>query len=183
QVALALPESLHLMPYWNETAMACVANGSWNGTMKNFPLASQREKGKRLFLALWFPFLPTDRLRRAALPDTKPELPLVVTNRVANALRLSAVDAKAAKLGLFPGMALTDARARVESLEVVAAEVELDAALLNRLAHWCERYTPLVALDLPYGLILDITGTSEEHTSELQQRQNLVCRPLRVKIT
>lgn len=81
-----------------------------------------------------------------------------MTDRIANALRLSAVDAKAAKLGLFPGMALTDARARVEGLEVVAAEVELDAALLNRLAHWCERYTPLVALDLPYGLILDITG-------------------------
>lgn len=138
--------------------MACVANGSWNGTMKNFPLAPQREKGKRLFLALWIPFLPTDRLRRVALPDTQPELPLVVTDRVANALRLSAVDAKAAKLGLFPGMALTDARARVEGLEVVKAEPELDASLLNRLAYWCERYTPLIAFDQPYGLILDITG-------------------------
>ncbi len=55
-------------------------------------------------------------------------------------------------------MALTDARARVERLEVAAAAPEQDAALLKRLAHWCERYTPLVAYDEPHGLMLDITG-------------------------
>ncbi len=57
-------------------------------------------------------------------------MPLVVTERTANALRLTAVDAKAAKLGLFPGMALTDARARVERLDVATAAPERDAALL-----------------------------------------------------
>lgn len=82
----------------------------------------------------------------------------MVTERTANALRLTAVDAGAAKLGLFPGMALTDARARVERLEVAAAAPGHDAALLKRLAHWCERYTPLVAFDEPHGLMLDITG-------------------------
>ncbi|MHC5231469.1 Y-family DNA polymerase [Brucella sp. LJL56] len=81
-----------------------------------------------------------------------------MTERTANALRLTAVDATAAKLGLFPGMALTDARARVERLEVAAAAPDHDAALLKRLAHWCERYTPLVAFDEPHGLMLDITG-------------------------
>ncbi|WP_139975101.1 DNA polymerase Y family protein [Ochrobactrum sp. CGA5] len=111
-----------------------------------------------MFLALWFPFLPTDRLRSSAPPDGKPRLPLIVTERTANALRLTAVDAAAAKLGLFPGMALTDARARVERLEVAAAAPEHDTALLKRLAHWCERYTPLVAFDQPHGLMLDITG-------------------------
>jgi len=82
----------------------------------------------------------------------------VVTERIANALRLTAVDAWAAKLGLYPGMALTDARARVETLAVVEAAPQHDDALLNRLAHWCERYTPLVALDPPHGLMLDVTG-------------------------
>ena len=86
--------------------------------------------------------------------------PLVVAERTANALRLTAVDAEAARLGLFPGMALTDARARVERLEVTTAAPERDAALLKRLAHWCERYTPLVAFDQPHGLMLDITGCS-----------------------
>ncbi|NKE76082.1 DNA polymerase Y family protein [Ochrobactrum sp. MC-1LL] len=111
-----------------------------------------------MFLALWFPFLPTDRLRRAVPHDGRERLPLVVTERTANALRLTAVDAAAARLGLFPGMALTDARARVERLDVATAAPQHDAAMLKRLAHWCERYTPLVALDEPHGLMLDITG-------------------------
>ncbi|MGP3713447.1 Y-family DNA polymerase [Brucella sp. RRSP16] len=111
-----------------------------------------------MFLALWFPFLPTDRLRRAVPHDGRERPPLVVTERTANALRLTAVDAAAARLGLFPGMALTDARARVERLEVATAVPEQDAALLKRLVHWCERYTPLVAYDEPHGLMLDITG-------------------------
>ncbi|WP_176036620.1 Y-family DNA polymerase [Brucella tritici] len=81
-----------------------------------------------------------------------------MTERTANALRLTAVDAEAARFGLFPGMALTDARARVERLEVATAAPDHDAALLKRLAHWCERYTPLVAFDEPHGLMLDITG-------------------------
>ncbi|MBB5700289.1 protein ImuB [Ochrobactrum daejeonense] len=126
--------------------------------MKPSNSAQENATAERFFLALWFPFLPTDRLRRAAPPDGKPRLPLVVTERTANALRLTAVDGEAARLGLFPGMALTDARARVERLEVTVTKQESDAALLKRLAHWCERYTPLVAFDPPHGLMLDITG-------------------------
>ncbi len=29
---------------------------------------------------------------------------------------------------------------------------------LNAIADWCDRFTPLVALDPPHGLFLDITG-------------------------
>ena len=145
-------------PCWSATATAHADNGSWNGTMKPLNLVHENGTAERLFLALWFPFLPTDRLRRAVPHDGRERPPLVVTERTANALRLTAVDAAAARLGLFPGMALTDARARVERLEVAAAAPEQDAALLKRLAHWCERYTPLVAYDEPHGLMLDITG-------------------------
>lgn len=126
--------------------------------MKASNLEPSNKAAERVFLALWFPFLPTDRLRKYTRPDGTEQLPLVVTERTANALRLTAVDAQAVKLGLFPGMALTDARARVEKLDVATAAPERDSTLLKRLAHWCERYTPLVALDQPHGLMLDITG-------------------------
>ena len=33
-----------------------------------------------------------------------------------------------------------------------------DKLLLDRLADWCDRYTPLVAFDEPHGLLLDMTG-------------------------
>ena len=82
----------------------------------------------------------------------------------------------AAKLGLFPGMALTDARARIESLEVVAANPEQDALLLKRLAFWFERYTPLVAFDQPHGLMLDITGCTHLFGGLAAMRTDIVQR-------
>ena len=41
---------------------------------------------------------------------------------------------------------------------VEEADEAADHALLEKLADWCDRYTPLVALDPPHGLFLDISG-------------------------
>lgn len=115
----------------------------------------------RRYLALWFPFLPTDRLRRERRvarfggPD---EAPLVVVETQHNALRLVDCDANAVQLGLTRGLTLADARARLPALVAVEAEPEADQRLIDRLAAFCDRFTPLVALDQPHGLLLDITG-------------------------
>lgn len=74
------------------------------------------------------------------------------------ALRLVALNGAAAALGLAPGLALADARARFPDLLVSEAEPEAEARLLARFADACERYTPLLALDGPEGLLLDVTG-------------------------
>lgn len=76
------------------------------------------------------------------------------------ARRLASVAPEAAALGLAPGMALADARARVPALTVVPHDPAADAAWLDRIAQGCARYTPLVALDAPDGLILDIAGAA-----------------------
>lgn len=44
------------------------------------------------------------------------------------------------------------------SLEVVETDPEADRRLIEALADWCDRYTPLVALDGDDGLLLDISG-------------------------
>ena len=111
----------------------------------------------RRYLALWFPCLPTDRLRRAH-SGLAPELPLAFTEKVKGALRLAAVDQTARSLGLEPGMTLADARARVPELQAVERDEAADRAWLERLADGCVRYTPMVALDTPAGVILDVTG-------------------------
>ena len=99
---------------------------------------------------MWLPRLPTDRLqRRAQLSGDRK--PLVLAAKADNALRLSAVDAHAAKLGLAPGMALADARAMIPALDAIAADETADRKLLERIADWCERFSPLVALDPPPG--------------------------------
>jgi protein ImuB len=109
-------------------------------------------------LAMWFPFLPADRMRRQPSFDLAPETPLVFTHKVKGALRLASVDQAARSLGLEPGMALADARARLPMLEVIEQDEAADHAWLERLADGCIRYTPMVALDPLHGLILDVTG-------------------------
>ncbi|HUJ46981.1 MAG TPA: DNA polymerase Y family protein, partial [Rhizomicrobium sp.] len=81
-------------------------------------------------------------------------------------MRLTSVDAAAAKLGLHPGKALADARSMVLDLAVIRADPAADRKLLEAIADWCVRYTPLVALDPPHGLFLDITGASHLYDSE-----------------
>ena len=61
---------------------------------------------------------------------------------------------------------LTDARAMLPELAVHPATAKADIEFLERLADWCERYTPLVAIDRAHehetggagALWLDITG-------------------------
>jgi protein ImuB len=57
-------------------------------------------------------------------------------------------------------MTLADARAIVPNLEVVEADEAADFHLLERIADWCGRFTPFVALDPPCALLLDITGVA-----------------------
>ena len=48
---------------------------------------------------------------------------------------------------------------------------------LNDIADWCDRFTPLVALDSPHGLFLDITGCVHLFGGEAAMMQ-LVCGAL-----
>jgi protein ImuB len=139
----------------------------------------------RRYLALWFPFLPAERLRRLGRengggPD---ERPLVLVEKVKGALRLAAVEVRALKLGLTPGLTLADARARVPGLAVAEQDLAADAAFLERLAEDSDRWTPLVAIDGPAGLLLDITGCSHLFGEEAPLRARIKMRLERIGLT
>ena len=68
------------------------------------------------------------------------------------------MDEQAAGLRLKRGMGIADARAMYPSIEIIEADPDADRRLIEALADWCDRYTPLVALDESNGLFLDITG-------------------------
>jgi protein ImuB len=108
-------------------------------------------------MALWLPRLPSDRLTRmsAAPPDARP---VAVYEKVKNAFALTGLDRLASGSGLHVGMALADARAIRPDLYAVEANPGADAALLDEIAQWCGRFTPIVVKDPPHGLFLDITG-------------------------
>jgi protein ImuB len=109
-------------------------------------------------LALWLPRLPTDRLiRKRGSPFSAP---LIVSGKSGNALHVHALDARAQSLGLHKGQPLANARAMVQPLAILPADEKADAALLDAIADWCDRFTPFVSLDAPDGLLLDITGAA-----------------------
>ncbi len=105
---------------------------------------------------MWLRRLPTDRIERRAHP--RGDAPLVVAMTVKSARRIAAMNDSAARLGLRSGMALADARAMYPSLACTDAEPDAELHLLETIADWCDRYTPLVGLDAPDGLLLDISG-------------------------
>jgi len=92
------------------------------------------------------------------------------------AFQLKGVDARASKLGLSLAMSLADARAMQPKLEAVEAEPEEDARTLDNIAAWCERFTPIVVVDPPEGLFLDITGCAHLFDGEENLRVEVVTR-------
>ena len=105
--------------------------------------------------------------------------PLAVSRRENNTQRIAALDETAAALGLRPGMGVADARAMHPALEVIEAEPETDRRLLESLADWCDRYTPLVALCGEDGLFLDITGCAHLFGGEQAMLDEVLERLLR----
>ena len=93
-----------------------------------------------------------------------------------SALRITALNAAAARLGLIAGVALADARAMYPALAAADADQEADAKLLEAIADWCDRYTPLAGLDAPDGILLDVTGCAHLFGGEAALCRDLVER-------
>ena len=75
------------------------------------------------------------------------------------------------------GLPLANARAICPQLKVFDADEAADAKALSDIAGWCDRFTPLVALDPPHGLFLDITGCAHLFGGEAALMQ-MVCGAL-----
>jgi protein ImuB len=136
---------------------------------------------KRRILSLWLPRLPIDRIQRKLVRDNGApaeenvdHAPSIVVIKQNNALQIYALDDAAARLGLDIGLPLANARAICPDLRVFDADEAADAQTLHDIADWCDRFTPLVALDSPHGLYLDISGCVHLFGGEAAMLQ-LVC--------
>ena len=79
---------------------------------------------------------------------------------VVEAAHGAVVHAATEAAGARAGTRLTDARARDPGLVAVAADIPGDAALVERLARWAGRWSPLVEKDGVDGLRLDVSGVA-----------------------
>ncbi|SDS60636.1 protein ImuB [Bradyrhizobium canariense] len=109
--------------------------------------------------------------------DGSDDAPSIVVAKQNNALQIYALDDAAARLGLEIGLPLANARAISPQLKVFDADEVADVKTLNDIADWCDRFTPLVALDPPHGLFLDITGCAHLFGGEAALMR-LVCEVL-----
>lgn len=74
-------------------------------------------------------------------------------------MTIAALCPAARALGLYPGMAVTQAQALVPGLETRPAEPQADAAVLTQLAMFAaRRWSPRSAVSDPTGLWLDVSG-------------------------
>ncbi|MFK0692212.1 DUF6504 family protein [Mesorhizobium sp. IMUNJ 23033] len=100
----------------------------------------------------------------------------MISHRDRNAQRISALDERAEALRLKRGMGIADARAMHPSIDIVEADPEADRRLLEGLADWCDRYTPLVAIDGADGLFLDVTGCTHLFGGERTMLDEILTR-------
>ena len=103
--------------------------------------------------------------------------PSVVVAKQHNAILIYALDDLAVRAGLSIGLPLANARAICPELTVFDADEVADRKTLEDIADWCDRFTPLVALDPPHGLYLDITGCAHLFGGERALLQ-IVCGAL-----
>ena len=104
------------------------------------------------------PHLAIERWAKSS--DFAPDAPVVLTAEGTHGPVVHAVTKAAAERGARAGARLTDARALDPALIAVAADPAGDGALVRRLARWAERWSPLVEVDGPDGLRLDVSGVA-----------------------
>jgi protein ImuB len=109
-------------------------------------------------LSIWLPHLAIERWAKSSA--SAPEDAVVLTVEGTHGLIIYAVTRAAAERGAQPGARLTDARALDPALIAVPADPEGDGALVERLAAWAGRWSPLVEVDGADGLRLDVTGVA-----------------------
>ena len=138
------------------------------------------DSSSQRMLSLWLRRLSTDRIARlrdsSPSPRARGERALVITGKRGNVEILTAVDEAAERLGLSSGLTLAQARAMHPGIDTVAEDIEADTALLESIADWCLRYTPLVACDAPDGLLLDISGCAHLYGGERELVADLSSR-------
>ncbi|MBZ6075128.1 DUF6504 family protein [Microvirga puerhi] len=129
----------------------------------------------RRVVSLYLPTWPTDRIRRK-FGDPPRDKPLVTVHAVGSRRVVHAACQTAQKLGIYAGMVLAQAQAMVPNLHTIDAKPEEDDASLRSLAQWAIGYSPIVGLDLPDGLWIDVFGTTHLFGGEEALLRDLINR-------
>lgn len=107
-------------------------------------------------MSIWLPQLPLDRLRRQG--DERLCGPFAMVSEIKNAWRITHINSIARDAGLQVGQSIPDARAICPALLTQPCDPIREDLMLRALRRWADKLSPIVSLDKPDGLFLDITG-------------------------
>jgi len=124
--------------------------------------------------SIWWPRLAIERW--AKTHNASPDAAVVLVVEAAHGQMIHAATDAARDAGARVGARLTDARALSPELAAEAADVAGDAALVERLARWAGRWSPLVEVDGVDGLRIDVTGAAHLFGGEAGLIEDVVQR-------
>lgn len=110
------------------------------------------------YLSIYFTNLLCDYLA-IKKPEIKGKV-YVFTMSQGNRIMVTASSREAEKQGIFANSVLADAKALLPDILAFDDKIDFNKKLLIRIAKWAIRYSPIVSIDLPAGIILDSNGCS-----------------------
>ncbi len=120
-------------------------------------------------MCLFLPYLSIERLGTAGAhqwdlspsPDAHQwdlSPPIAVTENVGGTIRVVRCNGPAAECGVRPRMTLAEAQALLPSVRLVADDPQANLRALEDLAVWAQAFSPIVQLEAPETLLVDVTG-------------------------
>lgn len=126
------------------------------------------------FMCIWLPLLATDSMAKRH-PELKGK-PFVLFGPQNRRMVITGASGGARAEGIVPGKVLADARSILPELEDFPDNPEATAKLLESLAEWCLRFSPIAAVDPPDGIMLDISGCAHLWGGEQPYLAHIISR-------
>lgn len=129
-----------------------------------------------LWLALSLPEFPLQ-----SITGLRDDIPVVLYETVRGQQLVYSVNPQARRAGIELGMTLASAQPLVSELQSIERQPERELLALKQLAQWAQQFTPVVSLQPPAGLLLEVESSLKvfHGIESLQQRVSEALRPLK----
>jgi protein ImuB len=124
------------------------------------------------FVAIWFKHIKADWMQKRNLHLK--DVPFVLAKSDHGRMVITEVSLVAKTKGIYTGMVVSDAKVIYPALHIVDDIPGLNEKLLKNIAEWCIRYSPIVTVDLPNGIILDATGCTHLWNGEEDYLKDII---------
>ena len=123
-------------------------------------------------MCVWLPSWPLQKMNYEQ-PEHRKRTLVLYADSGPNGLRVVTCCQRAAECGVVPGIPLAEAqgllstsrRSQSHEPRFVRHEPSDDQTALNKLAGWCQRFGPVVGVEEPDSLLLDVTGRKVPESS------------------